>query len=30
MTTGHTVNALAACLRKAGAARVDVWLAARA
>jgi ComF family protein len=30
MTTGHTMNALAACLRKAGAARVDVWLAARA
>ncbi len=30
MTTGHTVNAVAACLRKAGAARVDVWLTARA
>lgn len=30
MTSGHTVNALAACLRKAGAAEVVVWVVARA
>lgn len=29
MTTGATVTELAACLRKAGAARVDVWVLAR-
>jgi ComF family protein len=30
MTSGHTVNALAAALRKAGAAEVAVWVVARA
>jgi predicted amidophosphoribosyltransferase len=30
MTTGHTVNALALCLRKAGVERIDVWVVARA
>jgi ComF family protein len=30
MTTGSTVNALAAELRKAGVSRVDVWVCARA
>jgi ComF family protein len=30
MTTGSTVNALATCLLKGGAAAVDVWVAARA
>jgi ComF family protein len=30
MTTGYTVNALALCLRKAGATQVDVWVTARA
>lgn len=30
MTSGHTVNALARCLRRAGATNVAVWVAARA
>ena len=30
MTTGHTVNSLAACLRQAGAETVRVWVLARA
>ncbi|MCL5801361.1 MAG: ComF family protein [Gammaproteobacteria bacterium] len=30
MTTGHTVQELAATLRKAGVERVDVWIVARA
>jgi ComF family protein len=30
MTSGHTVNAVAAALRKAGAAEVSVWIVARA
>ena len=30
MTTGSTVNELARVLKKAGAARVDVWICARA
>jgi ComF family protein len=30
MTSGHTVNAVAAALRKAGAAEVAVWIVARA
>jgi ComF family protein len=30
MTSGHTVNAVAAALRKAGAAEVAVWVVARA
>lgn len=30
MTTGHTVNAFAACLKKAGAKSVEVWVVARA
>lgn len=30
MTSGHTVNALARCLRRAGATNVVVWVAARA
>ncbi len=30
MTTGHTVNAFAACLKKAGAKSIDVWVVARA
>ena len=29
VTTGATVNALARCLKKAGAYRVDVWAIAR-
>lgn len=30
MTSGHTVNALAKCLRRAGAVGIVVWVAARA
>ena len=30
MTTGHTVNALAECLREAKADTIDVWVIARA
>ncbi len=30
MTSGHTVNALAKCLRRAGATNVVVWVVARA
>jgi predicted amidophosphoribosyltransferase len=30
MTSGHTVNAVAAALRKAGAVEVAVWIVARA
>ena len=30
MTTGHTVNELSKALRKAGAAKIDVWCCARA
>lgn len=30
MTTGHTANAVAQCLRKAGAKEVHVWVVARA
>ncbi len=30
MTTGHTASSLAECLRKAGVARVEVWVVARA
>ena len=30
MTTGHTVNAFAACLKKAGAKSIEVWVVARA
>lgn len=30
MTSGATVDAVAQCLRKAGAARVEVWVVARA
>lgn len=30
MTTGHTVNAFAACLKKAGATRIEAWVVARA
>jgi ComF family protein len=30
MTSGHTVNALARCLKRAGARRVSVWVIARA
>ena len=30
VTTGHTVRALAACLRRAGAQRVDLYAVARA
>lgn len=30
MTTGHTANTLATCLRRAGAENVDVWVVARA
>lgn len=30
MTTGHTVNALARCLRQAGAKNIEVWVVARA
>ncbi|MBI3574065.1 MAG: ComF family protein, partial [Gammaproteobacteria bacterium] len=30
MTSGHTVNALAKCLRRAGATSVVVWVVARA
>ncbi len=30
MTTGHTVNELAKCLKKGGIERVDVWCVARA
>jgi ComF family protein len=30
MTTGHTANAVAQCLRKAGAKEVQVWVVARA
>jgi ComF family protein len=30
MTTGHTANAVAQCLRKAGAREVHVWVVARA
>jgi ComF family protein len=30
MTTGHTVNAAATCLRKAGTRQVQVWVIARA
>jgi len=30
MTSGHTVNALAKCLRRAGAKEVVVWVVARA
>lgn len=30
MTSGHTVNALAKCLRAAGAAEISVWVVARA
>lgn len=30
MTSGHTVNAVAKCLRRAGVEKVDVWVVARA
>lgn len=30
MTTGHTVNAAAGCLKKAGVNRVEIWVIARA
>lgn len=30
MTTGHTVNAFATCLKKAGAKWIEVWVVARA
>ena len=30
MTTGHTVNAFANCLKKAGAKSVEIWVVARA
>lgn len=30
MTSGHTVNALARCLRRAGAVSIVVWVTARA
>ncbi len=30
MTTGHTVNAFATCLKKAGAKSVEIWVVARA
>ena len=30
MTTGHTVNAFATCLKKAGAKSIEVWVVARA